>query len=385
MNGFDSRPLPRIIFGEGSIVQLEPVVRNLRVRRFLLVTDKGIRLAGHLDRVVSLLQEAGAEVAVFDEVRENPTTVDVERCTTVARSADVEAIIGLGGGSSLDTAKGCNFVLTQGGKMQDYRGFGKSTRPMLPFLAVPTTAGTGSECQSYAIISDEDTHEKMACGDLKAMASVAVLDPRLTDSQPFKVAACTGIDAVAHALESSVSRNSNAYSRVYSHKAFSLLESNLPSVLQDCPDPVGRGAMLLGASLAGLAIENSMLGCAHAAANPLTARFGLTHGHAVGLLLPRVIRFNAEDPGAHAGYAQLARESGCASADDTPEEAVEYLCGRVEELTKLCRLPLTLSACGIGREQIGQLAVDATAQWTARFNPRSAGVGDFRDLYSAVY
>src|SRR5207244_13592387 len=127
--------------------------------------------------------------------------LDVEACLEVAHSAGIDAIVGLGGGSSIDTAKGCNFLLTNGGRMQDYWGVGKATRPMLPLIAVPTTAGTGSECQSYALIADEETHQKMACGDPKASARVALLDPTLTVSQPRSVTACTGMDALVHAVE----------------------------------------------------------------------------------------------------------------------------------------------------------------------------------------
>src|SRR5439155_13420275 len=133
--------------------------------------------------------------------RENPTTRCGEECVASARSARIDALVALGGGSSLDTAKGCNFLLTNGGTMRDYWGVGKASKPMLPLLAIPTTAGTGSECQSFALISDEQTHQKMACGDPKAAAAIALLDPRLTFSQPARVTSCTGIDAIAHVVE----------------------------------------------------------------------------------------------------------------------------------------------------------------------------------------
>ena len=181
----------------------------------------------------------------------------------------------------MDTAKGCNFVLTNGGEMKDYWGVGKATKDMLPFIAVPTTAGTGSECQSFALISDDSTHMKMACGDRKALAKVALLDPELTISQPPSVTSCTGIDAIAHALEAAVTLKRNDFSARHSRMAFTLLTDNLQKVLLEPDDLDARGAVLLGASHAGAAIEQSMLGAAHSMANPLTANRGVVHGQAV--------------------------------------------------------------------------------------------------------
>src|SRR5262249_50705683 len=231
---------------------------------------------------------------------------DVDACLRIAQAAQIDVIVGLGGGSAMDTAKGCNFLLTNGGRIQDYWGIGKASKAMLPFIAVPTTAGTGSECQSAALIADEQTHQKMACLDSKAAARVALLDPALTLSQPALVTAHTGIDAIAHALETAVTTKRNHLSLMFSHEAFKLTVPSLPRVLSAPSDLHARGRMLLGAALAGTAIENSMLGAAHAAANPLTAHYGIVHGEAVGIMLPAVVRFNARDPAVRLAYAELA-------------------------------------------------------------------------------
>src|ERR1044071_5563926 len=306
---FDYQPRTRIVFGLNSVEGAGELARGLGAKVVLVVTDPGIVTAGHADRVETILQSCGLGVVVFDEVHENPTTRDVEKCLAVAKSAGIDTIVGLGGGSSMDTAKGCNFVLTNGGRVQDYWGLGKARRPMLPFIAIPTTAGTGSECQSAALIADEDTHQKMACLDPKAAAAVAILDPGLTVSQPPLVTAHTGIDAIAHAVETAVTRKRNHLSLMFSHEAFKLTVPALPRVLGDPKDIQARGGMLLGAALAGMAIENSMLGAAHAAANPLTAHYGVVHGEAVGIMLPHVVRFNAKDPAAKRAYAELASAS----------------------------------------------------------------------------
>ena len=197
--------------------------------------------------------------------------------------------------------------------MSDYMGFGKATKPMLPSIGVPTTAGTGSEGQSFALIADEKTHLKMACGDRKAAFRVAILDPEVTVSQPPQVTAITGIDAVSHALESYVTVRRNPLSQMFAREAWRLLDGNFEKVLRQPGDLDARGAMQIGAYFAGVAIENSMLGVCHACANPLTAHYGLTHGVAIGVLLPHVIRFNAAAVGGL--YGDLAHEVGLLNGD----------------------------------------------------------------------
>src|SRR5437762_6636264 len=287
---FDHQPRTRIVFGQDSVQGLGELARELGAKRVLVVSDPGIVAAGHVERVVKHLRDARVSCAVFDKALENPTTSCVDECLAVAKQEKIDTFVALGGGSSMDTAKGCNFLLTNGGRMQDYWGIGKATRPMLPLIAIPTTAGTGSECQSAALIVDEATHQKMACLDPKAAARIAILDFGLTLSQPPRVTACTGMDAIAHAVETAVSKKRNPLSAMYSREAFKLCVTSFPEVLLNPNDLEARGRMLLGAALAGLAIENSMLGAAHAAANPLTAHYGIVHGQAVGLMLSSVVQ-----------------------------------------------------------------------------------------------
>jgi alcohol dehydrogenase len=382
---FDYHGRTRLIFGAGSVERVGELTRELGAKKVLLVTDPGIVAAGHADRVESLLKKAGLKTAVFGGAHENPTTRDVDDCLALAKSARIDAIVGLGGGSSMDTAKGCNFLLTNGGRMRDYWGVGRATRPMLPLVAVPTTAGTGSECQSFALIADERTHQKMACGDPKALARVAVLDPALTLSQPPRVAACTGVDALTHAVETAVTLRRNALSLMYSHEAFKLVVGSFARVLGHPEDLEARGRMLLGAALAGTAIENSMLGAAHAAANPLTARFGIVHGQAVGLMLPAVVRFNGRDAAARRAYAELASAPEIACMSDGHENAWAALIKTIEELLNLAGMPRSLADCGVKRSEIKNLAADASRQWTAGFNPRAVTERDFVKLYEEAF
>lgn len=368
MTSFDARPSPRILFGPGRLAELPDAVRSLGATRLLLVTDSGILAAGHAERAVTLLGDAGFKVTVYGESHINPSESDIERCRAFAAGIDPELIIGFGGGSSMDTAKGCNFLLNNRGRMADFRGYGRARQPLLPFIAVPTTTGTGSECQSFAVVSRDGTHEKMACGDPSALARVAILDPELTLSQPRNVRTLSALDALSHALETAVCSKRNPISLGYSRQAFRLIASSIGAMLDDSADLATRGSMLLGAAMAGSAIENSMLGAAHATANPLTARFGVPHGHAVSLMLPHVVRFNAADADARAIYDDLGQILG------------RPLLGWLEELLDRAELP----PLEIPAEIIPQLAEDAADQWTGKFNPRPLDPAHLTALYSAA-
>lgn len=380
---FDAQLHLRLVFGNGTLDRLGELAREHGAGKVLLVTDPGIRAVGHVDRAQASLAAAELPVVIYDQAKENPTTECVAECVEMARRKGIDFIVGLGGGSSMDTAKGCNFLLTNGGEMKDYWGVGKASKPMLPIIAIPTTAGTGSECQSFALISDAVTHAKMACGDPKAMAKVAILDPELTLSQPSRVTACTGIDAVAHAVESAVTRKRNETSQQYSRVAFSLLSQSLPTVLANPDNVQARGRMLLGAAFAGTAIEHSMLGAAHSAANPLTAHFDVIHGQAVGLMLPHVVRFNGEDETVATAYAELVAGTAAASNNGVP--AHESLAATLEGFMDAAGMPRNLAACGVDEGKVNVLSEEAAGQWTASFNPRDITAADFEGLYSRAF
>jgi len=377
---FEFRAATRLVVGRGTLDRLGTLARELGAGRVLVVSDPGVRRAGHTATGLAALAAAGITTAVFDAFGENPTTTQVEAGTAAARAFRPDLIVGLGGGSSMDCAKGINFLLSCGGTMHDYHGRGKATGPLLPSIAVPTTAGTGSEAQSFALITDAATGRKMACGDPRAAFRTAILDVNLTLTQPPRLAALTGIDAISHALESHVSRAATPASRIFSREAWRLLADNLPRVLADGGDVAAREAVQLGAAWAGVAIENAMLGAAHALANPLTAVHAVGHGQAVGLMLPHVVRFNAA--ACDGPYAELAadlddgRDAGTAAADRIADW-VARLVGRAGLATSLAGL-------GIDRPDIPSLASAAAAQWTGGFNPRPVVPDDLARLYEAA-
>ncbi len=379
MRPFDFQLRTRLVFGEGSVARVGELARELGFTRTLLVADRGILAAGHVERAAGSLAAAGIIPSFFHEFDSNPDTRMVEAGRAHGAACAIDSLVALGGGSSLDCAKGINFVLTNGGTMRDYWGFGKAARPMLPSIGVPTTAGTGSEAQSYAIISDPDTHAKMACGDPKAAFRVVVLDPALTVSQPRAVTAIAGFDAISHAVESYVTSRRSGISDLFACDAWRLLDTHYEQVLTDPADLTARGAMLLGAHEAGMAIEQSMLGGTHACANPLTARYGTTHGVAIAVMLPHVVRWNAELVSAR--YRELLRATGRNGHGD----AGELLAARLETLARAGGLPASLRDLGVDRGALPALAAEAATQWTGTFNPRPFDAAAAQALYERAW
>jgi alcohol dehydrogenase len=377
--GFEFRAATRLVVGRGTVAKLGALARDLGATRALVVSDPGVVRAGHTATGLAALASSGIATTVFDQFGENPTTAHVEAGTLVAREFRPDLIIGLGGGSSMDCAKGINFLLSCGGRMHDYHGRGKASGPMLPSIAVPTTAGTGSETQSFALITDAATGMKMACGDPRAAFRIAILDVHMTLTQPTRVAALTGIDAMSHAVESHVSRAATPASQIFSREAWRLLANRLPQVFADGGDVAAREAVQLGAAWAGLAIENAMLGAAHALANPLTAAHHVVHGQAVGLMLPHVVRFNGASCGT--AYADLLHDVGI---DAAPEAAGDELAAWLSRLLTAANLRTTLSDLGITAPDGPALAAAAATQWTGGFNPRPVGIDDFARLYEAA-
>ncbi len=371
-----------VLFAAGAFEQLGKAVADWGCQRAMIVSDPVIAALGYPDKAVNLLNAQGIETKVYTGVHENPSSDDVVRGVEAAQQFQPDLLIGLGGGSSMDCAKGMNFVYTNGGVIQDYWGIGKAEKPMLPMVAIPTTAGTGSETQSFALISDAETHVKMACGDKKATCRLAILDPVLTVTQPRRLTALTGIDAIAHAVETMVTTKRTEKSLHFSKRAWQLLAKNFPLVLKDPHDIEARGGMQLGACLAGIAIENSMLGATHALANPLTAHYGIVHGEGIAAMLPHVIRYNAQIM--EEEYTQLA---ALAAGDSLPiaTPCSEALATFISQLVQQAGLAGNLSALGVEQERLPQLSEDANKQWTKQFNPRTVEIEDLMALYQQAF
>jgi len=384
----DYRLRTRIVAGENAIENLGVLAKEYGGKRVLVVSDPGVVAAGIFERGCDSIRGQGVDLLGFHRLSENPTTDHVADGLAVAKDFRPDLIVGLGGGSSMDCAKGINFLYSCGGSIADYWGVGKAPSPMLPLIAIPTTAGTGSETQSFALISDAKSHMKMACGDPKAAPAIAILDPHLTRTQPRRVTALTGIDALTHSLESFVTTKRNAMSDCYAREAWSLLSCGFPKVIEEPDDLNARSEMQLGAAFAGMAIEASMLGAAHALANPLTAFLDVPHGQAVGMMMPHVIRFNA--PQVADRYRELVRLLPDATQNDLQNPS-ESLADRFQSwlslaslACRLCELPAWSKKSAEYQspdDLIDAMAQMATKQWTGTFNPRPATQADFAALY----
>lgn len=368
MTPFDFRPRTRVVFGAGEFARLGEVARELGGTRCLLVADPGIVLAGYQQEAARTLKARRIEVFSFLDFDVNPTSAMVEAGAAFASPLNVNLIVSVGGGSSMDCAKGINFILSNGGHMKDYWGYGKATHPMLPMVAVPTTAGTGSEAQSFCVITDTASQVRMACGDAKVAFRAAILDPKLSLSQTKEMTAASGYDALSHALETFVTTRHTALSECFSRSAWRLVNSGLERALVAPEDLDARSELLLGAHFGGLAVENSMLGAAHALAPPLTQHFEIPHGVAISLMLPHVVKWNSEIEGSR--YRELFDGD---------------LCGRLQKLAEMGGLPMSLQDAEVPESALPRLAEDAATQWPGRFNPRPLDKTAALELYEAAY
>jgi alcohol dehydrogenase len=397
----------RVVFGPGTLGRLGELTKAQRIRCVLLVTDPGIQAAGHVDPAETALRQARLHVTVFDGARENPTIEHVGAGLEVAQSRQVDCIVAIGGGSAMDCAKGINLLYTNGGEISDYHGDPPpdvlaKRRPLLPMICAPTTAGTGSEAQSFALLSDPVTHEKMACGDRRPPQEgglrprVAILDPHLTRTAPHDVAIAAGLDGIAHAVETAGTTRRTERSQALSRAAWERLERSFERAIRDPNDHEARADMLLGAHLAGAAIEESMLGAAHACANPLTARYGVTHGVAVGLMLPHVVRFNAGteqrsgigDQGSgkpHSPTPDPRSPNPRANPYAVLDPDANRLAGRITQWLHAGGIPPRLRDHGVDEGALPELAEQAAGQWTARFNPRLLRANRLLDIYRQAW
>lgn len=368
MTPFDFRPRTRVLFGTGEFSRLGEVARELGGTRCLLVADQGMLDRGYAQEATRTLKARRMEVFGFHDFTAGPTTAMVDSGAAYAAPLKVDLIVGLGGGSSLDCAKAINFVVSNGGSIRDYWGYGKASRAMLPMMAVPTTAGTGGEAQTSAVVSDPETNVKMVCGDTKAAFRVAILDPKLTVSQPRALTGATGYDAVSHAVETLVSTRRNAISECFSRSAWRLLNAGFERVLKEPEDLTARGEMLLGAHFGGMAIENSNLGAAHACATPLTTHYGVRHGNAIATVLAQVVEWN----GAVAGRQYDELNTG-------------DLAARLRDLAEFAELPMSLRDAGIPEQALPRLAEEAATQWAGKFNPRHFDAAAALEIYQSAY
>lgn len=381
---FEFQVRPRILYGPRCVREVGFEANKLGASRAFIVTDKVLRQVGLAQRVADGLAGSGvALVGIFDDVPPNSEVRVVEQGAALAREAGCDLLIALGGGSVIDTAKGMNVLLTEGGRLLDYEGAGLLTRPLGPFIAIPTTAGTGSEVTIAAVIRDEAQGLKLEFNSPFMMPDVAILDPELTLSLPPGLTAATGMDALTHAIETYVSTGTQPLSDALAIGAIKLIAANLHQVVAHGDDLEARGAMLLASNMAGIAFSNALLGIVHAMAHPCGGRYGVPHGVANSILLPYGMEYNL--PACAPRLAEVAAALGVDTRGLDDEAAALAGIAAVRQLARACGLPARLSEVGVPREGLAQMAADALGDAMMFTNPNPAGEEDVLALYQRAY
>ena len=324
-------------FGKGAIRLLGPELQKMGIRRALLVTDRFLYDSGAAARVGQVLSDAGVEYAVYYNVQPNPTVQVVNDCIAAARTLQVQLLVALGGGSAIDTAKAASIVVACGGTVEQYEGENKSSKPGLPIVAVNTTAGTGSECTSFYIVTDPVRHSKMAMVDPNCMVSIAVNDTDFMSSMPPKLTAATGMDALTHAIEAALSKNANPLTDKDAYWAMQAIVQNLPRAVANGQDEAARTMMAYAENVAGMAFSNAGLGMVHAMAHALGGHYNLPHGVCNAVLLPYVLAFNSRSPVCRERFITIAAAMGL-QGTFTPDTAAPVT--TLENFVQTCKKPL---------------------------------------------
>ena len=379
--------LPRIMrVGGGAVDEVGEVVAGLGLARPLVVTDKFLVGTGAVDRMVAQLEAAGLHPAVFAETVPDPTTASLEAGVAAVAEHDADCVIGFGGGSPMDTAKALGLLARQGGHMRDYKAPRDNIGPALPVIAVPTTAGSGSEATQFTVISDSETDEKMLCPGLAFLPVAAIVDYRLTLTMPPRLTADTGVDALTHAIEAYVSRKANPFSDSLALVAIGTIGQVLRRVYADGQDAEARERMMLAATQAGIAFSNSSVALVHGMSRPIGAHFHVAHGLSNAMLFPAVTEFSVD--AAESRYADCARALGAASADASDATAAADLVVALKELCRDVEVP-TPKSYGIDKqawdEKVPVMAEQALASGSPNNNPRIPTADEIRELYGRIY
>ncbi|MGN7134744.1 iron-containing alcohol dehydrogenase [Rhodococcoides corynebacterioides] len=382
-----SLSFPRFLrVGSGALDDIGAVLTDLDVRRPLVVTDAFLVSTGAAGRMMDLVAAAGMDGALFSDTVPDPTTDSLTAAVEAAAAHDADVVIGFGGGSPMDTAKAVSVLVRGGGRMNDYRAPGPYTGPALPIVAVPTTAGSGSEATQFTVITDSATDEKMLCPGLSFLPIAAVVDPDLTVSMPARLSADTGVDALTHAIEAYVSAKNNPIADALALNAMRTIGRYLLRVYRDGEDREARGAMMVAATQAGMAFSNSSVCLVHGMSRPIGGNFHVAHGLSNAMLLPAVTRFSVS--GAEARYAECARQLGAAAAGDDDSVAAAQLVTYLEQLCADVEVP-TPSSHGIDRAEwdrlIPTMAQQALASGSPNNNPVVPTAEQIEDLYREVF
>ncbi|MBP1848440.1 alcohol dehydrogenase [Rhizobium petrolearium] len=381
MRAFSYHIPTQIEFGNGAIARLPEFVKALGGSRVLVVGDPGVQRAGLIDRVQAILTGASIFSAVFADVESDPATRSVDEGTVHGKANGCDLVVGIGGGSALDTAKAIGLMLVNDGNIKDYVGIGKVPRAGTPVIAVPTTAGTGSELTIWSVLSDKVAKAKISVGSVLNCPAIALLDPELTLSLPPQITAATGMDALTHALESYVNTATQPISEAMSDQAMTLIARSLRKAVADGSDVEARGDMLLASTIAAMAFNSTRLGLVHAFAMPLGAKFGIPHGLVNAIMLPEVMRFNhLANP---RKFARIAEIFGEKTAGLSVEEAAALSVSAIEKLKLDVGITAKLSNFGVTEGRFDEIVDEAMLSGNVPVNPRQPTHDDMKALLRA--
>lgn len=373
----------KIISGIGSTAEIIKELNDLHAKKVLLITDPGLVQAGVAQQVVEMLKQAAVEVEIFDAVEPDPSIQVATKAAEMAKNVKANVLIALGGGSAIDTAKSAALLVTNGGYLKDYAGVNKVVKPILPLIAVPTTAGTGSEVTIFAVMSDPEKQEKFTISSALIAPAVAVLDPLLTLKLPPSVTAFTGMDALTHAIEAFTSSIAQPATDALALSAIKLILKHLPVAVGRGDNIKARDGMLQASLLAGIAFNNAFLGLAHAIASPLGGHFHVPHGLANAVMLPYVMEYNL--PTAVRRYAEIGCALGLQAVGDTPRAVAEKTVAAITQLARDINIPEKLSNIGAKEELLPLVARDALKSIQLKFNVRNASEKEILALLQKAY
>ena len=379
--------LPRVLqIGAGASSEIGPILKSLGLNNPLIVTDKVMVLLGYIESLQQSLVESEINADVFDDTVPEPTVASIQAGVKQVRNGNYDCVIALGGGSPIDSAKAIAILGKYGGEMRDYKFPRIVDEPGLPLIAIPTTAGTGSEVTRVTIISDEITDEKMMCLGIGFMPTVALVDYELSISVPARTTADTGIDAMTHAIEAYVSKKASAYTDTQAIAAMKLIGPNLRKVYHNGGDRDAREQMMLGSTLAGAAFSNASVALVHGMSRPIGAAYHVPHGLSNAMLLPAVTEFSI--PAAAERYADCARAIAVANESDNTEVANNKLMDELYALNKELQVP-SPEEFGIEREHffnnVQTMAEQALASGSPANNPRAPNAEEIIELYKKLW
>ena len=371
-------------FGPGARKELPGVVERLGFKKALVVTDKGLMKFGVAKMVLDVLDEANIAYEIFDDVKPNPTVTNVKNGVSACKNAGADFIVAIGGGSSMDTAKGIG-IICNNPEFEDVvslEGVADTKKKTVPIIALPTTAGTAAETTINYVIIDEEKQKKMVCVDPNDIPCVAIVDAELMYSLPKSLTAATGMDAMTHAIEGLITKGAWELSDMFEIKAIEMIHRYLPIAVNEPTNPEGRNGMAVAQYVAGMAFSNVGLGVDHGMAHPLSALHDVPHGVACAMLLPTVMKFNA--PAALPKYVDIAKALGVYKEGMTQQEAADAACAEIDNLSRMVGIPAHLSELGITEKDIDALADQAILDVCTPGNPREVTREDIVNIYRQI-